>query len=126
MAGLTGKPNVLFLLPPGWDALSKAFPQRIIHPPIPFVNSISDLLTATLGSPSTSVRQTARKTFATMQEYFDSHCPRDADTSEGEAHAFLASGDAPAVTTSPRLTSTSSAKVRVMDWPATASSRSPS
>jgi glyoxylate/hydroxypyruvate reductase len=24
MAGLSGKPNVLFLLPPGWDALSKA------------------------------------------------------------------------------------------------------
>ena len=24
MAGQAGRPNVLFLLPPGWDALSKA------------------------------------------------------------------------------------------------------
>ena len=24
MTGLSGKPHVLFLLPPGWDALSKA------------------------------------------------------------------------------------------------------
>ena len=64
------------------DALGKAFPQRVMHPPIPFVNSISDLLSTTLGSPSTSVRQTARKVFATMQEYFDIHAPREADTSE--------------------------------------------
>ena len=40
--------------------LGKAFPQRIIHPPIPFVNSISDLLSANLGSPSTAVRQAAQ------------------------------------------------------------------
>jgi len=63
------------------DALNKAFPQRIIHPPIPFVNSISDLLLANLASPSTSVRHTARKAFPIMQEYFDIHSPR-ADTPE--------------------------------------------
>jgi chromosome partitioning protein len=57
------------------DGLAKAFPQRIIHPPIPFVNSISDLLTANLGTPSTAVRQTARKAFATLQEHFELHVP---------------------------------------------------
>jgi chromosome partitioning protein len=55
------------------DGLGKAFPQRIISPSIPFVNSISDLLTATLASPSTSVRQAARKAFETVSDYYDSH-----------------------------------------------------
>jgi hypothetical protein len=65
------------------DGLGQAFPQRIMHPPIPFVNSISDLLTANLGSPSSAVRQTARKAFATLQEYFDVHASRsDSDAAE--------------------------------------------
>jgi chromosome partitioning protein len=55
------------------DGLGKAFPQRIISPPIPFVNSISDLLAATLTSPSTSVRHAARRTFETMSDYYDAH-----------------------------------------------------
>jgi hypothetical protein len=59
------------------DALTKAFPQRIIEPPIPFVNSIADLLSSNLGNPSSSVRQTARKTFATMQDYYETHCPQE-------------------------------------------------
>lgn len=53
------------------DGLSKAFPQRIIAPAIPFVNSISDLLSASLASPSTAVRQTARRAFETMSDYYD-------------------------------------------------------
>lgn len=55
------------------EGLSKAFPQRIITPPIPFVNSISDLLTMNLIAPSTAVRATARKAFQTMSDYYDSH-----------------------------------------------------
>lgn len=55
------------------DGLGKAFPQRIISPSIPFVNSISDLLTATLTSPSTSVRQAARRAFETVSGYHDTH-----------------------------------------------------
>jgi chromosome partitioning protein len=66
------------------DGLAKAFPQRIIHPAIPFVNSISDLLSSTLASPSSSVRQAARKAFATMQDYYDTHCPAD-DTAEAKS-----------------------------------------
>lgn len=55
------------------DGLSKAFPQRIILPPIPFVNSISDLLALTLVTPSTAVRATARKAFQTLYDYYDRH-----------------------------------------------------
>ncbi len=57
------------------DGLGKAFPQRIISPPIPFVNSISDLLASSLTSPSTTVRQTARRAFDTMSDYYEVHCP---------------------------------------------------
>ena len=56
------------------DGMCKAFPQRIMTPPIPFVNSVSDLLSSSLASPSTTVRQTARKVFTTMSDYFDTHC----------------------------------------------------
>jgi chromosome partitioning protein len=55
------------------DGLSKAFPQRIVQPPIPFVNSISDLLALTLVVPSTVVRATARKAFQTLSNYYDGH-----------------------------------------------------
>ena len=53
------------------EGLGKAFPQRIMAPPIPFVNSISDLLSASLASPSTSVRQAARRAFETVSDYYD-------------------------------------------------------
>ena len=42
-------------------------------PPIPFVNSISDLLAATLGAPSTQVRHAARKAFETVSDNYDAH-----------------------------------------------------
>jgi hypothetical protein len=45
------------------------------------VNSISDLLSTALATPSTSVRTAARKSFATMQDYYDVHCPSDATQS---------------------------------------------
>jgi hypothetical protein len=64
------------------EGLGKAFPQRIVAPAIPFVNSISDLLSSTLASPSTSVRQAARRAFETVSDYYDAHAPvekRDAD-----------------------------------------------
>lgn len=57
------------------DALGTAFPQRIISPPIPFVNSISDLLSTSLASPSSSVRQAARRAFDTMSGFYDANCP---------------------------------------------------
>lgn len=59
------------------DALGTAFPQRIMSPPIPFVNSISDLLSASLASPSSSVRQAARRAFDTMSDYYEAHCPAE-------------------------------------------------
>ena len=56
------------------EALGKAFPQRIVSPPIPFVNSISDLLSSSLASPSTSVRHAARRAFETMSDYYEAQC----------------------------------------------------
>jgi hypothetical protein len=56
------------------EGLGKAFPQRVMSPPIPFVNSVSDLLSASLVTPSSAVRQLAKKTFSTMQDYYESHC----------------------------------------------------
>jgi hypothetical protein len=41
------------------------------------VNSISDLLSSTLASPSTSVRQAARRAFEIMSDYYDVHCPAE-------------------------------------------------
>jgi hypothetical protein len=62
------------------DDSGKAFPQRIVHPPIPFVNSLSDLLALTLAAPSTAAHATARKAFATLSDYHDSyyHTPQKA------------------------------------------------
>jgi len=59
------------------EGLGKAFPQRIMTPPIPFVNSISDLLTPTLASPSTAVRHAARKAYETVSDYYDDRCGAD-------------------------------------------------
>jgi hypothetical protein len=64
------------------DGLGQAFPQRVISPPIPFVNSISDLLSASLASPSSTVRHAAKKCFATMQDYYDTHASADAKGEE--------------------------------------------
>ena len=58
------------------EGLVKAFPLRVINPPIPFVNSVSELLAASLGSPSTPVRQLARKIFDVMAEEYDHRNPK--------------------------------------------------
>jgi chromosome partitioning protein len=65
------------------DGLAKAFPLRVVSPPIYFVNAVSELLGATLDSPSTPVRSAARRTFRIMADYFDTHskaAPTVADT----------------------------------------------
>ncbi len=53
------------------EALTKAFPLRVINTPIPFVNSVSELLAASLDAPSSPVRQLARRVFDTMSDTFD-------------------------------------------------------
>lgn len=58
------------------DAVTKAFPLRVILPPINFVNSIKDLLGAALDSPSTPARSAARRAFDIMEETFETHARR--------------------------------------------------
>ncbi|MEI6420580.1 MAG: hypothetical protein WCP55_00055 [Lentisphaerota bacterium] len=53
------------------DGLEKAFPFRVITKPIFFVNSAAELLAATLDSPSTPVRNAARRAFSLMDECFN-------------------------------------------------------
>lgn len=53
------------------EALAKAFPLRVINTPIPFVNSVSELLAASLDAPSSPVRQLARRVFDVMADRFD-------------------------------------------------------
>jgi chromosome partitioning protein len=55
------------------DGLTQAFPLRVIHKPIFFVNSAAELLGASLDSPSTPVRNAARRAFDIMDEAFDMH-----------------------------------------------------
>lgn len=58
------------------DALAKAFPLRVISAPIPFVNSVSELLSASLDTASLPVRQLARKVFDVMMEEYDTRKAR--------------------------------------------------
>ena len=53
------------------EALAKAFPLRVINTPIPFVNSVSELLAASLDAPSSPVRQLSRRVFDIMSDTFD-------------------------------------------------------
>ena len=53
------------------DGLEKAFPLRVIKTPVYFVNSVAELLGATLESPSTPVRNAARRAFDIMRDCFD-------------------------------------------------------
>jgi len=52
------------------DGLTKAFPSRVLSPPIYFVNAVSELLGASLDSPSTTVRNAARRAFTIMADHF--------------------------------------------------------
>lgn len=66
------------------EGLVKAFPLRVINPPIPFVNSVSDLLAASLASPSTPVRQMSRKVFDVMAEEYDVRKTKAAEQTTNE------------------------------------------
>ncbi len=52
------------------DGLTEAFPGRVIEQPIPFVNSVSELLASELTSPTTPVRQLGRRVFNTIEDWF--------------------------------------------------------
>jgi hypothetical protein len=62
------------------DGSGKVFPQCIVHPPIPFVNPLSDLLVLRLATPSTAVHTTAGKTLAILSDCYDGyyHVPQKA------------------------------------------------
>jgi hypothetical protein len=53
------------------ERFAKAFPMRIVRPPIPFVNAASELLAGSLGSASTVVRQMSLRVFDVISEEFD-------------------------------------------------------
>lgn len=52
------------------DGLAEAFPSRVLSPPIYFVNAVSELLGASLDSPSTTVRNAARRAFTVLEDHF--------------------------------------------------------
>ncbi len=58
------------------DGLEKAFPLRVIPAPIYFVNSVAELLGASLDSPSTPVRNAARRAYSIMSDCFDIHASK--------------------------------------------------
>lgn len=53
------------------DKVTRAFPLRVINPPIPFMNSVSKLLGDVLDSPASPLRQFARKVFDVMADEYD-------------------------------------------------------
>jgi chromosome partitioning protein len=53
------------------EALSLAFPQRVITSPLYFVNSVKELLGASLDNPSTPTRSAARRAFDIMSDTFE-------------------------------------------------------
>lgn len=55
------------------DALSQAFPGRVLASKLWFVNSAADLLGASLESPSTAVRNAARHAFDVLASAFGEH-----------------------------------------------------
>lgn len=63
------------------DALSTAFPGRVLARPAWFVNAAAELLGATLDSPSTAVRNAARHSFDILTAAFNAH----ADLPEDDA-----------------------------------------
>lgn len=55
------------------EALSLAFPHRVIASPLYFVNSAKELLGASLDNPSTPTRSAARRAFDIVSETFEAH-----------------------------------------------------
>lgn len=70
----TAWPTNIFAIPAARgfvNRLSKKYPSRVVTTPIPFVNSASELLAATLDSPSSPVRNLARKVFSVVEEQYE-------------------------------------------------------
>ncbi len=61
------------------DDLLLKFPSRVITTPIPFVNSVSELVATSLDSPSSPVRQLARKAFRAMAHEYDNRAIKNED-----------------------------------------------
>lgn len=61
------------------DGLMQAFPGRVLARPIPFVNSVSELLANALASPSTAARQTGKRVFDTIEHRFMDHIDLEDD-----------------------------------------------
>lgn len=53
------------------EAVSKAFPLRVILPPVVEVRSTKDLLSKSLDNPSTAVRSAARRAFEIMADRYE-------------------------------------------------------
>ena len=53
------------------DALALAFPGRVITSPLYFVNSVKELLGASLDNPSTPTRRAARRAFDIVTDIFE-------------------------------------------------------
>ena len=65
------------------SGIAKAFPLRIIEKPIYFVNSVAELLGASLESPSTPVRNAARRAFDIMAEAYEERAATQHDVKTG-------------------------------------------
>src|SRR5580692_12711290 len=81
LAWPTAWPTNIFAIPAAQsfiNRLSRQYPSRVITKEIPFVNSASELLAATLDSPSQPVRRLARKVFSIMEEQFERRCVKTA------------------------------------------------
>jgi len=55
------------------EALSIAFPMRVMMPPLYFVNSVKELTGASLENASTPTRSAARRAFEIMSDTFAAH-----------------------------------------------------
>jgi hypothetical protein len=61
------------------DALSLAFPGRVITSPLYFVNSAKELLGASLDNPSTPTRNAAKRAFDIVFDTFEARVEKAAD-----------------------------------------------
>lgn len=69
------------------DALVKAFPLRVIQPPVLFVHAVSELLGSSLASPATPVRSAARRMFDIIEENYDERAKRPQGKGRAKARA---------------------------------------
>ncbi|WP_114211180.1 hypothetical protein [Acidisarcina polymorpha] len=69
-----------------FEALSLAFPRRVVTSPLFFVNSAKELLDASLDNPSTPTRNAARRAFDIVSDTFDAYAQKG-DEARGRAIA---------------------------------------